>query len=463
MQIFFTRFLIASAILALALPGQAQQADPIVRVYVLSRVAPQSLTVQATDGPLSVYANRENTTLHTLMPGESVTMDRVGNRVRITTPTGSVQAGVGEVVPTNGAVLSLRTGSHSREYHGALSVELDNDRRALRLVNYVPLEKYVASVVASEYPFSEIEGVKAQAVLARTYALRAAGKHDFFDLYDDTRSQVYEGEEKVTAVTREAAEITHGEVLTYRANLVEALYYSSSGGHTANNEAIWNTNPVPYLRGRPDPYDAAAPDHRWSTSASSSDLLRALGRRFGGTVTGFDIVGRSPSGRVRNIRLQGSRPRTVTASQFRSVVTSAFGSRTLRSTHFSAERRGNRYVFDGRGFGHGVGMSQFGARAQAQQGRTYRDILSFYFAGTSVDMHDSAFLDQPSTARNMAPRPAQVTPRQEAYAVLQSLPSYSPSSSQSRRVEPVVAAAEEGGATWSAGSETSMPARRTAW
>ena len=457
-----SRLPVALLFLALALPLRAQQADPIVRVYVLSRVAPQSITVRATDGPLTVYANRDNIPVHTLLPGETVTMDRVGDRVRITTPTGAMQATVGEVVPSNGSVVTIRTGVHRRVYHGALSVEIDNGRRAMRLVNYVPLEDYVASVVAGEYPFNEMEGVKAQAVLARTYALRAAGKHDAYDLVDDTRAQLYEGAENETEVTRAAAEATRGQVLSYRGELVEALYFSSSGGHTASNEEIWNTRPVPYLRGRPDPYDSAAPDHRWSTSASASELLRALGRRFGGSVSGFEITRRAPSGRVLSVRLRGSRSQTVTASQFRSVVTSAFGSRTLRSTHFSAERRGNRYVFNGRGFGHGVGMSQFGARGQARQGRSYRDILSFYFTNTSIDFHDSALVSRPNIATNR-PHRTRPAPRAEAHAA----PQQEPVQIAATPVLPAPRATQhasiESAPTWSGRAETSGRPRRTAW
>ena len=466
-----SRLQIASLLLALTLPLRAQQADPIVRVYVLSRVAPQSITVRATDGPLTVYANRDNIPVYTLLPGETVTMDRVGDRLRITTPAGAMQASVGEVVPSNGSVVTIRTGTHRRVYHGALSVEIDNGRRTMRLVNYVPLEDYVASVVASEYQFNEMEGVKAQAVLARTYALRAAGNHNFYDLVDDTRAQVYEGAERETDVTRSAAEATRGQVLTYRGDLVEALYYSSSGGHTASNEDIWNTRPLPYLRGRPDPYDSAAPDHRWATSASAGELLRALGSRFGGLVTGFEIARRADSGRALNIRLLGSSPRTVTASQFRSVVTSTFGSRTLRSTHFTAERRGNRYAFNGRGFGHGVGMSQFGAREQARQGRSYRDILSFYFAGTGIDFHDSALVSLPNSlprARSgvaaNTPRRTMPTPRAEAHAASQPEPVRI---AQAALPPPTQHATEhasiESGPTWSARAETSGRPRRTAW
>lgn len=457
-----SRLPVALLFLALALPLRAQQADPIVRVNVLSRVAPQSITVRATDGPLTVYANRDNIPVYTLLPGETVTMDRVGDRVRITTPAGAMQATVGEVVPSNGSVVTIRTGTHRRVYHGALSVEINNGRRAMRLVNYVPLEDYVASVVAGEYPFNEMEGVKAQAVLARTYALRAAGNHDAYDLVDDTRAQVYEGIEKETDVTRTAAEATRGQVLSYRGELVEALYFSSSGGHTASNEDIWNTRPVPYLRGRPDPYDSAAPDHRWSTSASASELLRALGRRFGGSVSGFEITRHAPSGRVLSVRLRGSRSQTVTASQFRSVVTSAFGSRMLRSTHFSAERRGNRYLFNGRGFGHGVGMSQFGARGQARQGRSYRDILSFYFTNTSIDFHDSALVSRPNIATN-TPHRTRPAPRAEAHAAPQQEPVRIAATPLLPAPRATQHASIESAPTWSGRAETSGRPRRTAW
>ncbi len=471
MSISASRFLLVALLLALAFPLNAQPAEPIVRAYVLSRVAPQSITVRATDGPLTVYANRDGIPIQTLLPGESVTMDRVGDRLRISTPSGAMQASVGEVVPSNGALVTLRTGSHNRVYHGALSVEIDNERRAIRLINYVPLEDYVASVVASEYPFTEMEGVKAQAVLARTYALRNSGKHDFFDLYDDQRSQVYQGAEKETGVTRAATEATRGQVLTHRGELVEALYSSSSGGHTASNEDIWNTNPVPYLRGRPDPYDSAAPDHHWSTSASANELLSALGRRFGGSVSGFEAGRRSSSGRVLNVRLIGTSTRTITGSQFRSVVTSAFGSRTLRSTNFTAERRGNRYVFEGRGFGHGVGMSQYGARAQAQQGRSYNDILQFYFAGTSIDFRDSALITPPNVASNETPdtpRRIRPTPRAEARASALAAPEQ-PAGTYAPTRPSLTSRAD----TWSPAppntrvqrgdTETTSTGRRTAW
>ena len=171
-------------------------------------------------------------------------------------------------------------------------------------------------------------------------------------------------------------------------------------------------------------------------------------------MSAFETAGRAASGRVLNVRLSGSRSQTVSASQFRSVVTTAFGARTLRSTHFSFEKSGNRYVFSGRGFGHGVGMSQYGARGQAREGRSYQEILSFYFAGTNLDLRDSALLSQPNYGAN-TPRRTRPTPRAEPHAERMS-PRAEPS-----RVEQL--SPPSSAPIWNEDPETPTRTRRTAW
>ncbi len=379
--------------LAFSLALQAQPAedargetthDEVVRVRVLERKAPRTATVYAVGGPVQLWVGEA--LLGTLRTGEAVTAEAARGRVAVRWLGQTETVGTLRVVPHPGAHLRLRAGPTERAYHGTLRVSADGDggRDPLRLVNAVWLEDYVASVVASEYPFPEIEGVKAQAVLARTYALKAKGQRGDHDVVDHVGSQVYQGLGSETATTRRAAEATRGEVLTYRGSLVEAVYSSSSGGHTADNESVWSGRPLPYLRGRQDPFDRAAPDHHWTTSVERDRLLRALSKRYGRTVTGIEIGERSREGRARSVRLLGPRPQTVPANGFRITINAAFGSRLLRSTFFSARREGGRYVFEGRGFGHGVGMSQYGAREQARQGYGYRDILAFYFAETRI-------------------------------------------------------------------------------
>ena len=443
-------------LLTLASAASAQNNGPFVRVHVLGSAGLSRATLEAVDGPVSIFVDQENAPLAVLGAGESATVERSGRTVRVVTPRRTHQAEKVEVVTTPGALISLQSGTHRRRYAGSLLVDHAPKRpTVLRLINHVPLEPYVASVVASEYPFSEPEGVKAQAILARTYVLRSAGKYGSYDVFDDTRSQVYKGHDAATNLTRAAVNATRGEVLLYSGALAEATYSSSSGGHTASNEDVWDGRPVPYLRGRPDPYDKAAPDHRWTTTAEVAGVHRALSRRFGGAVTGAEVIERASSGRVKRVRLKGS-GKTISGSDFRVAVNAAFGIRTIRSTNFSLERSGNRYRFNGRGFGHGVGMSQYGAQGQARDGRTYRDILDFYFAGTSVASHPTALASS-----------AGVTPRQSVATLSDLLAAghASPETNQVRR-RPTprhLAPRRSEAPTWTGAAESSVPKRRTAW
>ena len=356
--------------------GLAQAQESTVRVRVLSREAPASVTVRADATPLAVSV--DGRPVGTLRPGQRAEIAAGGAGVEV---RGDVR-GRGGRVSLDGDGVALRAGPLDRRYAGSL--EVSRAGGALQVVNAAPLGAYVSSVVASEYPFREIEGAKAQAVLARTYALRRAGGPNAYDVDDHTGSQVYRGAGAETDVSRRAAADTRGEVLLWAGALAEAPYFSSSGGHTADNDAVWNGAPLPYLRGVPDPFDAGAPHHEWETVVGQSRLHRVLSARFGGRVTGLRVLRRSRSGRVVEIELHGARRPTITGSQFRRAVNAELGSRTIRSTRFEIARDGGTYVFSGGGFGHGVGMSQYGARGQAQAGRSYRDILGHYFAGTTL-------------------------------------------------------------------------------
>ena len=373
------RLAVSALALALAVPASSQAASDgpsTVRVRILSSEAPSEVSVHSVGSPLRVEVD-----------GEAVGQVTGSARLR---QSGAEVELVGGGLTARGRHIRLlpgpvrvQSGRTDRVYAGRLDVSAG---RGLQLVNHVPLTDYVASVVAGEYPFAESEGVKAQAVLARTYALRRLDPSAPYDLEDDQRAQVYKGQGVVTPRSLEAARATSGEVLTYRGELAEALYYSSSGGHTADNETVWDTAPVPYLRGVPDPYDASSPDHTWQTSARRDDLHRALSNAFGGRVTNVTVDRRSAEGRVLRLRVDGGRREIISGTEFREAVNAALGFRTIRSTRFEVSSDGDRYVFDGRGFGHGVGMSQYGARGLAQAGRSYREILAYYFQGADVSV-----------------------------------------------------------------------------
>lgn len=378
------------------LPGQAQPSPSHFRIRLLEQHAPTAVEVWGEGTALTLYG-AAGRPLARLAPGEAALVRRTATNVVVELATGHLTEREVMLAPESGLLaLDVKEGkplTRPRLYPGALQARPAPDG-ALLLVNHVDVEAYVAGVVAREYGFEDVEGAKAMAVLARTYALRTAGRFgEGYDLVDHVLAQAYDGATRLTEAALIAAEATRGEVLTYDGALVEALYYASSGGHTASNEDVWlGGKPLPYLRGRPDPHEGAVSPHaRWQSSLEAAALHRALGARFGTAVTGFEVAERSAEGRARRIALLGPRGqrKVVSANDFRAAVSSAFGAQALRSTFFEVRRAGGRYRFEGRGFGHGVGLSQYGALALSQQGYGYREILRYYFAGTQLAQRDA--------------------------------------------------------------------------
>jgi len=170
---------------------------------------------------------------------------------------------------------------------------------------------------------------------------------------------------------------------------------------------VWDAKEVlPYLRGRRDPYDSNSPHHRWKTTVSRSQLLNALSNEFGTRITGFVLGKRSEEGRLKTVTLltPGGRM-TVRANDFRLAITRRLPDADLKSTWFDASRRGDTYRFNGRGFGHGVGLSQWGIHEMSDRGKSYRDMLGFYYAGVEIRSADGDMLDVPDRPLATSPPP----------------------------------------------------------
>ncbi len=194
----------------------------------------------------------------------------------------------------------------------------------LRVVNYVGLEAYIAGVVADEMPSTwPVEALKAQAVAARTFALKSIVKGKPFDLYSDVRSQVYGGVESEEDAATKAIQATTGQVVMYGGQLITAFYSSSSGGKTASAADVFGT-PLPYLVSRPDPWDKASPNHRWGPVLLGA---RTLQSKLGVEARVLDASAvPTPSGRIRNLTLRTASGTTSVPS---SLIRTALG---LRST-----------------------------------------------------------------------------------------------------------------------------------
>ena len=280
-------------------------------------------------------------------------------------------------VPVNVSALgSLRL--DGRALPGSLRL-LPRASGGFDVVNVVPLEAYVASSVASETPPGwPSEALKAQAVVARSYALHERLRHasESFDLEGSVISQRY-GVDAVSESVREATRATEGQVLVFAGEPILAAFHASSGGATASAAEVWGED-VSYLRSVPSP-DDAAPAYFWSYEIGKRDLEAAL-REAGyepGAVDDVHVSQRSQSGRVLTLQIGAL---DLSGRDLREVL----GGRALRSAKFDARLEGEQVRFLGSGSGHGVGLCQWGASELAHQVRSYQGILSHYYPGTTL-------------------------------------------------------------------------------
>lgn len=240
-------------------------------------------------------------------------------------------------------------------------------------VNVLPLEDYLVGVIGSEMPKSfPTEALRAQAIAARTYALRK--KLEKFDepyyLGSSVISQVYRGLQGEDQRTREAVESTRGLVVTWQLEPIEAYFHASCGGRTESGADALGRS-LPYLQAVDCPCHQLPSSH-WTVKLKAADL-ESLGARKGG----MKIEGRSPTGRVRRLRIG---ERSLGAVTFRERL----GYMRIKSLHFELEKAADGWKVSGRGFGHGAGLCQWGSRMYADKGWDYRKILLHYYPGTEL-------------------------------------------------------------------------------
>jgi stage II sporulation protein D len=262
-----------------------------------------------------------------------------------------------------------------RWYRGGISLVRTDG--GLTAVNNVNLEHYLYSVIGAEMsPNWPLEALKAQAVAARSYALyqRERGGSPTYDLGDTQGWQVYKGLESEATSTYAAVDATAGQVMVYNGKIIEAFFHSSSGGHTENVEEVW-TEARPYLRGVPD-YDRGAPVYEWSTSVSVSQLSNLISGV--GNIVSMQPEKTTKTGRVITMKVIGdSGQRAIDGEQIQRLL-------GLKSTRFSIQKANGVFQVYGKGFGHGVGMSQWGAHNLARSGANYQQMLYHYYQNASL-------------------------------------------------------------------------------
>jgi stage II sporulation protein D len=257
--------------------------------------------------------------------------------------------------------------------------------KSLLLVNEVELETYLRGVVPVEISAKwHPEVLKTQAVISRTYALyqKQSNSGKDYDLVSSVQDQVYAGKNAEDSRTDAALNATRGEVLTYEGNLVFAAYHSTSAGPTEDAAERWSMD-LPYLKGVSCPLDQDSPYYRWERKIDLEEVEAGLNRsgfRIGtlATLTPFSY---SKAGRVLWVRILHSGGELILrADDLRKAV----GTTLLPSTSFDLVGFGKQLVFRGMGYGHGVGLCQWGAKVLAEQGAGYREILKYYYPGVSI-------------------------------------------------------------------------------
>ena len=298
-------------------------------------------------------------------------------------------------------------GAHTVRLPGSFNVadaDFDGTGLRIRLANgrvvRLAVDEYVSGSVPAEAALGGLDQATAravaevQAIVARTYAFanRRRHAHEGYDLCATTHCQVYRplsgSPAPIAQLAKDAARNTSGMVVTYADRPINAVFHADCGGHTSDAGSAWRGESPPYLLGMPDSFcvrDGAAP---WRSEVSISDLRRALNRHddtnVGRHLENVEITERDAAGRAVHVTLHGARTVAVRGEHLRSVVNASLGPRTIKSTRFTVIRDGRKVLFEGRGFGHGVGLCQTGAMARARSGHAPRDIIAHYYPGTAV-------------------------------------------------------------------------------
>ena len=252
---------------------------------------------------------------------------------------------------------------------------------------YIPLEQYIYGVVSSEMPIGfEKEALKAQAVASRTYVLYNIESHKDkdYDVYDTEDSQVYQTDEELkekwkdkyveysNKIKRIIME-TKGEYLSYDGKIIEAFFFSTSSGYTENSEDVFSEK-LPYLRSVESKWDKDSPSYDDKKEYSKIDFYNKLGLEYSDKLN-ISSVKNSKTGRIISLKINGI---DFKSSDVREKL-------KLRSTFFNIESDNKTVTIKTKGYGHGVGMSQYGANGMALAGFLYKDILKYYYTGVKIE------------------------------------------------------------------------------
>jgi stage II sporulation protein D len=350
-----------------------------INIRVFSDKQIENCVFFAKSGKYDIVA--KNKIICSLEESQSATISRKNHKIYITVKNevftadtlilfrGNTQDNIFQIRFHNGKI-------KAREYDNDLYIK--TSRNSLVLINDVNFEKYIAGVVESEGGAkANIAYYKAQAILCRTYAANFYKRHlkQGYNLCDAVHCQAYVGRCRYSKAIVEATKATQGLVLVdENRNLIEATFYSNSGGESCNSEDVWNKR-IPYLRGKEDPFSVGQPSYTWTKTIPRDQWEEYLKKK------GYPI---SDSADLSFDQFNRKKYLATDCTDSLLLLTTVRTDWKLKSTFFCIDSRENEIVIYGKGFGHGVGMSQEGAMEMARQGYSYQDILHFYYTNVSL-------------------------------------------------------------------------------
>lgn len=348
-----------------------------VRVAVMQNIPKFSLSVESSYQIFPMYSSE------LLIQGQSLQEVSV-----MGTPSG-IQLGDQELL-VFGITLRLQNQQqgfitlNGRHFRGGMDIYRQKDQTLL-IINHLDIEDYLQGVLYHEVSHRwPIEVLKAQAVAARTYVLyqAAISREKDFDVTSDVFSQVYGGATSEKRQTNKAVADTRGEILIWDSKVFPPYFHATCGGHTLSSRELWNIA-VPPLAGANCSYCVDSPHYYWRATITKEEAVQKL-KRAGyplKDIDGVEISRTDPSGRALDLVLlhpQGEMQ--LSANVFRL----ALGPNQIRSAFFTVETQNQQIVFRGRGWGHGVGMCQWGAFAMAKKGWKTEEILRYYYPGARI-------------------------------------------------------------------------------
>ena len=266
-------------------------------------------------------------------------------------------------------------------------IQLHNVVGKIQVVNVVKMNEYLYGVLPSEVmPSWPKEVLKAQAVAARTYAYYHLLKNNstYFDLDGSTNFQVYKGKSLETEATNNAVDSTAGIIMVYNNKPILAYFHSTCGGKTTDDRFVWQGEDLPYLTSIDCSYCKNSPHYSWQVELTLHEIYEALVKRYKGVGKIYAITLGREDTRVTVVKIEHANGIIrMNGNDFRLM----FDAKKIKSLYFEAIQTKRGLVLKGNGFGHGVGLCQWGARGMAEQGKRFDEILKFYYRNITIIAH----------------------------------------------------------------------------